>query len=316
MTTGVDVYSTTPASNGTIGGTGYFPEGQAPSTVNDAARQVMADVAAWYGQAKQNLALTGVAGTNTITAGGAASMAAYATNQIFTLNPANSNTGATTLNITPSGGAALGAKNVFSNGAACTGGELRAGCPSLLLYDGTQFNIVAPKPGITQLASGSVSAATLDIVMTSYTSFANKKFVFNFIPATDGVSFLMRVSTDGGSTYDSGAANYSYGFSDVDSAAGTADVGTDNTAIVLTEAAIGNGSTEGISGVIEMFNTTSTAMWPRFSWQLSFVTNDATPRFENSIGSGGRRAAQDTDAFRILFNSGNIVGTWTLYGYN
>lgn len=152
MSTGVDVYSTTPASNGTIGGTGYFPEGQAPSTVNDAARQVMADIAAWFGQAKVPEYLTGVAGTNTVTAGGPASLAAYGAGQRFILIPANTNTAATTVNITPSGGAALGAKNLFAYGIACVGGELVQNMPTLILYDGTQFHIVG-HIGLTKLTN-------------------------------------------------------------------------------------------------------------------------------------------------------------------
>ena len=69
--------------------------------------------------------LTSVAGTNTITATGPANMV-LATPQVpFVVVPAVTNTGATTANITPSGGAALGAKNVFCNGIACVGGELK-----------------------------------------------------------------------------------------------------------------------------------------------------------------------------------------------
>lgn len=146
----IDQWSTVAANNAS-GVTGVnWAEGQAPSTVNDSARAVMADVAAWYGQAKLNLALTGVAGTNTITAGGAAQIAAYATNQIFTFIPAATNTGATTMNITPSGGAALGAKNVFANGAACVGGELVISVPAWIHYDGTQFNILGPANAASQ----------------------------------------------------------------------------------------------------------------------------------------------------------------------
>jgi hypothetical protein len=40
-------WSTTPASNATAGAINWA-EGQAPSTVNDSARQMMADVAAWF----------------------------------------------------------------------------------------------------------------------------------------------------------------------------------------------------------------------------------------------------------------------------
>lgn len=150
----------TVAANNASGVTGVnWAEGQAPSTVNDSARAVMADVAAWYGQAKIPEYLTGVAGTNTITATGQAAMAAYAAGQRFMFIPAATNTGATTLNITPSGGAALGAKNIFWTGAACSGGELVISVPVVVVYDGTQFNVIGPKIGtrLTNSLGGNVA---------------------------------------------------------------------------------------------------------------------------------------------------------------
>lgn len=92
--------------------------------------------------------LTGVAGTNTITATGPANMTLAAPQHPIVLVPAVTNTGATTLNITPSGGAALTAKNVFYNGVALVAGELKAGVPSLLVYDGTQYNIIGTSAGV------------------------------------------------------------------------------------------------------------------------------------------------------------------------
>lgn len=87
-------------------------------------------------------ALTGTAGTNTITATGPANYTLAATHPPVWFIPANTNTGATTLAITPSGGAALTAKNVFSGGAACVGGEIVANVPCAVVYDGTQYNIL------------------------------------------------------------------------------------------------------------------------------------------------------------------------------
>lgn len=104
-------------------------------TLTDAAEFNKFDTAAYA-------ALSGVAGTNTITATGPANLTLVATNPPLWFIPAATNTGATTLNITPSGGAALGAKNVFWNGAACIGGEIRSGVPVSVVYDGTQYNIV------------------------------------------------------------------------------------------------------------------------------------------------------------------------------
>jgi hypothetical protein len=51
--------------------------------------------------------------------------------------PTNANTGASTFQIN-----ALTVKNIFLNGAALVGGEIKAAVPIVLLYDGTQWNIV------------------------------------------------------------------------------------------------------------------------------------------------------------------------------
>src|SRR3990167_2313872 len=96
--------------------------------------------------------LTSVAGTNTITATGPASYTYAATRPPVWFIPAVTNTGATTINVTPSGGAALGAKNVFANGAACVGGELISNVPAAIIYDGTQYNIIGYPRAATQAA--------------------------------------------------------------------------------------------------------------------------------------------------------------------
>jgi hypothetical protein len=80
-----------------------------------------------------------IAGTNTITAVGSPVVAAYASGQSFEFTPANANTAATTINID-----GLGAKNIFSAGVALIGGELLAGVPVRIKYDGTQFNLLTP----------------------------------------------------------------------------------------------------------------------------------------------------------------------------
>lgn len=100
--------------------------------------------ASWF-QAVDNVTyqyLSGVAGTNTITATGPSGLGAYAAGLKFRFIPAATNTGATTINIT--GASALGARNIFAGGAALLGGELRIGIPCELIDDGTQFQLAAP----------------------------------------------------------------------------------------------------------------------------------------------------------------------------
>lgn len=84
--------------------------------------------------------LSGVSGTNTITATGPAGLGAYAVGLKFRFIPAVTNTGATTINIT--GTAALGARNIFNCGVALSGGELIAGLPTEIIDDGTRFQLL------------------------------------------------------------------------------------------------------------------------------------------------------------------------------
>jgi len=108
--------------------------------------------AAWFDDVDSTAyaVLTGVAGTNTITATGPINYAYAAARTPVYFVPAATNTGATTINITPSGGAALGARNVFFNGAACAGGELVSGTPAALIDDGTRFHIISSTLPATQ----------------------------------------------------------------------------------------------------------------------------------------------------------------------
>lgn len=124
----------TPTANIPLGG--FKLTGLAVGTlVDDAARvsQVQNSTATY---------LTAVSGTNTIIGTAAPVPAAYVSGQAFQFIPAATNTGATTINVS-----SLGAKNIFSGGAACVGGEIVISVPCGLVYDGTQFNIIGPYVG-------------------------------------------------------------------------------------------------------------------------------------------------------------------------
>lgn len=87
--------------------------------------------------------VTAEAGTANVQTGTVdALVTAYRADQIFEYIPNISNTAACTLTLTPQGGVALAAMNVFANGAACVGGELVAGVPNLLHCDGARLNII------------------------------------------------------------------------------------------------------------------------------------------------------------------------------
>lgn len=97
--------------------------------------------------------LSAVAGTDTITGSLTPSSPAYVAGQRFILIPANTNTGAVTLNVN-----GLGAKAVVKGrtGVALVAGDLVVGVPADLIYNGTSFYLQTS--GTSLAADGTVAA--------------------------------------------------------------------------------------------------------------------------------------------------------------
>lgn len=123
--------------------------------------------AAWFDDADTAVysTLSSVSGVDTITATGPTSMSGYAAGQVFKFVSAGANTGAVTLNITPSGGSALGAKAITKDGTtALVAGDIVSGALIVVGYDGTRFQLLSNKPntvpnggtGLTSLASSRI----------------------------------------------------------------------------------------------------------------------------------------------------------------
>jgi hypothetical protein len=107
-----------------------WPEGQSAASVNNCARQMMADLVREF-QVNAVKVLASVAGTNTITGSMTPDLGSYSAGMLVAFTPANTTTGAATLNID-----SLGALDVFRyGGEALQVGDLVSGVPALLLLD-------------------------------------------------------------------------------------------------------------------------------------------------------------------------------------
>lgn len=168
----------------------------------------------------------------------------------------------------------------------------------------------------TKVAS---SSATIDFLLTGNNAgFAQYKLVYaNVAPATDGVHLYLRTSSNGGSSYDSGASDYRWGLFTVTSpnagtAADGAGTGSATAFIRLSYSTAGNASNETCAGEITCFKPDSAA-YTKFTW---LANTHATGDFDDIVfGGGNRQSAADVDAIRFLFSSGNIAsGTFYLYG--
>jgi len=118
--------------------------------------------AAQYGQLQTGATtIATVSGTDTLTGSLTLTPTAYATGNLFSFVAANTNTGATTININ-----GLGAKSITKSGTtALAAGDLVSGQVYLIEYDGTRFQLInpstTPPSGILPIANGGTGASTL-----------------------------------------------------------------------------------------------------------------------------------------------------------
>lgn len=168
--------------------------------------------------------------------------------------------------------------------------------------------------GMDIIESGALSAASsLDITDLS----ANyRSYIIEFddlAPADDNVSLLLRTSSDNGTTFDSGASDYSWAI-----ATGvTGDNDTADTAIRLATATVlqlGNAAGEVASGRITIHNPMDSGGNTQIDMVGTVTTSDGVPTINQA--SGHRATAEANDAIRILMGSGSNIATmnYTLYG--
>ena len=169
--------------------------------------------------------------------------------------------------------------------------------------------------GVTLIEAETASnSATLDFACPSGTYDAFMFVFVNILPATDGADLTMRMSTDSGSSFDSGT-NYAWA-TFVWRAAATATAGVDSggTAINLTNYDIENTASEGgMTGHIILANPASTASHKRIIGKNTFMD---TSGFNLGIENSGKYLSTTavTDV-QFLMSSGNITsGAVYCYG--
>lgn len=173
--------------------------------------------------------------------------------------------------------------------------------------------------GLVYLDSGVISsAATLDLVLTSYTAYkALEIHLTNLIPATDDVNFWCRLSTNGGSSYDAAAGNYMWVYRGFITASADTSSSSDTEIELMASTTgttkVGNGAAEGLSCVVRLTDPANAAIKTRVHAVGGYYAALDRPAVFQTLGY--RITAQDTDAIRFLFSSGNIAsGQWALYG--
>lgn len=156
----VQDWSTSAASNNSAAPNG-FPEGMAPSTVNDASREVMAAVARFFGDWNGSITAGGTANAITITSN--SSLSALSDGDVFMFEAANDNSGATTLAVDGLSAVSI----VYPGGTALSGGEIVTGGRYIVSYDGTNFQLIGAQQVGSQVQAHSDSLDEIAALATT-----------------------------------------------------------------------------------------------------------------------------------------------------
>ena len=146
-------WSTTAASNATVESVNWA-EGQAPSTVNNSARELMSHVAHWRDIISGANTTTGTSNAYVLSTG--QSLAAIPTGFYLVAKANHSNTGAATIAVDGLAAAAINK----GGGTALAGNEIKANAYIILAYDGTDFELLNPFSGNASTLLDQVTPAT------------------------------------------------------------------------------------------------------------------------------------------------------------
>lgn len=179
----------------------------------------------------------------------------------------------------------------------------------------TQGNVILPPGTVSSVLLASVTAnlaAVVDFTGLSTDYFSYQLACSNVIPQTNGQKLCFRTSTNNGVSYDS-AANYY--------ASALLNRQTSDTLVLIRNSAgltegnmSGNMSSGGAGNNFNIWltNIASNLAQNVISWQGGYFDVDYGNC--NVSGSGFNVNTQAVNAIRLLTSSGNISGTFKLYG--
>ncbi len=171
--------------------------------------------------------------------------------------------------------------------------------------------------GLDPLETGTfAAAATQPIVLTDYAAYRTIRIVLTDVTlSVPGEECAVRFSTDGGSTYDSGGSDYSWGFTQTSAAASAPSPWTDgggSTADSSIRLELFGSTTAGLSGSAEIDILNRTA--GRTMLRASCMSHYSDDNWYANLCFGERIAQQDTDAIQIFPVSGTFSGSYAVYG--
>lgn len=168
------------------------------------------------------------------------------------------------------------------------------------------------RPILISTATASTTA-TIDFTLSSsYKSFEIR--CISVVPSTDNVGMWVRVSTDGGSTFASGASDYIYQRYYQNGSSSLPSLSAADSKIILLGSGIGNGSGRYFNSIIRVYDASNSSINKNITAEFHMYRSDSI--YTLGILNGVYQFNTAINAIRILMSSGNIAsGTFELWGY-
>jgi len=190
-------------------------------------------------------------------------------------------------------------------------------------YNAIRYNVDYANVGSLKLLSTQTASASASISFTTGidSTYDEYWFIFNNChPATDDVDFTFNGSTDGGSNYNitkTTTAFDSYhdesGVSTLFRYVSAKDLAQSTSFQPLNTAGIGNDNDQSISGILKLFNPSSTTYVKHFISKTNYSQKDDATM--NTFVAGYFNTTSAVDAVRFQMSSGNIDdGTIQIFG--
>lgn len=158
------------------------------------------------------------------------------------------------------------------------------------------------------------SDATLSFATGIDSTYDRYIFIFDgLVPSVDNKQLYMRTSTNGGSSYDSGASDYASGIQYL--SGGTQSVSANDSDSFCRASApnVGFAAGESVSGTIDLENAPNASLYTKITTIGTYVNTSGIAK--GFYGGGNRKSAADVDAVQFFFDTGNVVsGEIRMYG--
>jgi hypothetical protein len=162
----------------------------------------------------------------------------------------------------------------------------------------------------TQTVTTAVSSVDFTGIDGTYKTYAIK---INSVFLSVSGSLNLQTSNNNGSSYDSGASDYSYVINSENTSANSAARVGSETLINLHRQFFSTLSTNSLNGILYLYDPANTTYFTAVSGMFAYEASSSG--LHNDVLAGLRKSAGAVNAIRFFPSSGNITaGTFTLYG--